>query len=265
MRKAFLCHSSADEEYVRIVAHRLGRENVVYDDMAFAPGQDFRDAIAKGMDEAGLFVFFASKASLDSVWCRHEIDEASYRAVTRQLEKQLTLIVDRSVSYDDLPRWLSRTKAQIQTRPTQAVRDIQHSLLSILPPQYKRPFVGRQWLMEQFAKQLATCGNDSRRIFVVTGLEGVGRRSYLDRVVADNLALHLGPFLRVDESQDLADIYFWALDETAELCTRAQMADEIATFSRLAPEEQVRRDRASPAPALRQPLRPMHNRRRRSS
>ena len=47
------------------------------------------------------------------------------------------------------------------------------------------------------------------RILIGSGLEGVGRRSYLDRAIVDNLALHLGPFVFLSETNDLTDIYFW--------------------------------------------------------
>jgi hypothetical protein len=204
MRKAFLCHSSEDKEFVRIIAQRLGRANVVFDEMSFAPGQDFRDAIAKGLEEARLLVFFASKASLDSVWCKYELDEANYRKLHGQLDKHLTLIIDRSVSYDALPKWLSRAKAQIQTAPSQAARDVQHALFSILPTEYRPPFVGRQSLFESFAKTIAGSGNGTPRILVASGLEGIGRRSYLERVILDSLAIRLGPFVFINEANILA-------------------------------------------------------------
>ncbi len=45
MRKAFICHSSKDKDYARFVARKLRRANVVFDEMSFEPGQDFRDEI----------------------------------------------------------------------------------------------------------------------------------------------------------------------------------------------------------------------------
>ena len=47
MGKAFLCHSSRDKEFVRVTARHLGRAKVVYDEMTFEPGQDFRDQILR--------------------------------------------------------------------------------------------------------------------------------------------------------------------------------------------------------------------------
>ena len=55
--KAFLCHSSSEKEYVRTIARRLTRARVVFDEMHFLPGEDFRNAIARGLDASRLFVF----------------------------------------------------------------------------------------------------------------------------------------------------------------------------------------------------------------
>jgi len=75
---------------------------------------------------------------------------------------------------------------------------------------------------------------------VLTGLEGIGRRAYLERVVNDNLALHLGPLFLMDETHDLTDIYLWALDETTEFGTRVELAEETRLFSTLHTDEQIR-------------------------
>jgi len=66
MLKAYLAHSSLDKKYVRIVANRFGRSTTIYDEMAFPPGFDFRDTIKKSLDKSSAFIFFASKASLES-------------------------------------------------------------------------------------------------------------------------------------------------------------------------------------------------------
>ncbi|MEK6710127.1 MAG: tetratricopeptide repeat protein, partial [Nitrospinota bacterium] len=65
----------------------------------------------------------------------------------------------------------------------------------------------------------------------ISGLEGIGRRSYLERACKDNLGLNLGPYFRFDETIDLDDLYLWTLDETSDLGTRENMASEIRTFS----------------------------------
>lgn len=233
MRKAFLCHSSKDKEYVRVVATRLGRAKVVFDAISFEPGEDFRNAISKGLESSVLFVFVVSDHSLKSLWCKYEIDEAHFRKLMGTLEGHLCIVIDQGVSFNDLPQWMQRSRAVLQPRPSQATRDIQHALLSFLTPQSIRPFVGRQNLQKEFVERFSDLALGIPKVLIISGLENIGRRSYLERVAHDNLGLNLGPIFLLDETRDLDDLYLWALDETADLGTRANMAAEITAFAKL--------------------------------
>lgn len=73
----------------------------------------------------------------------------------------------------------------------------------------------------------------------MTGLEGIGRRSYLQRVCSDYLSLNLGPSFHVDETRDLTDVYLWTLDETSEFGSRFELAEETAQFRKLSLDSQV--------------------------
>lgn len=231
MRRAFLCHSSDDKEYVRIVANKLGRAQVVFDEFSFRPGQDFRDEINRHLDSASLFVFLVSRSSLDSLWCRYELDQAHLRRMAGGIEGQLALIIDHDVPYADLPPWLRNAKATIQPRPSQAARDIQGALLSLLSPELRKPFVGRQNAFQDFEMGLGVSEDRWPRLLAVSGLEGVGRRSFLGQATLNYLDLRLGPSFIVDKATGLDDIYLHALDETADLGTREHMAEELRIFN----------------------------------
>jgi TIR domain. len=238
MKRAFLCYSSVDKHYVDIVAKKLGRAKVLYDKISFTPGQDFRSEILKYLDRASLFVFFASTHSLQSTWCKFELAEAEFRILGSGIEGQLTIIIDQSVTHADLPKWMQFTKAVLQPRPSQASRDIEAALYSLLPEMFKPPFVGRSNQISEFVQ-----GFSSRRpapqVIILTGLDGVGRRTYLDRCCKDNLGLTLGPFFLYDETKRLEDVYLWLFNETDDLTTRAEIRDELSSFSRLSLHEQV--------------------------
>ena len=60
MKKVFLCHASEDKEYVRIVAKKLTRAKVIFDEISFEVAADFRDQILKGLDDTKIFVFMVS-------------------------------------------------------------------------------------------------------------------------------------------------------------------------------------------------------------
>ena len=240
MRKAFLCHASKDKGYVEIVARKLGRAKVVFDAMHFRPGEDFRDEIQKGLDDTRVFVFIVSRNSLESVWCKYEANEAEYRKLNESLDHCLAIIIDRDIPFSDLPSWLQRSKAVIQTRPSQAARDIQHSLFATSVTGETHPFIGRQGLVADFARSIAQPDTQAPHVVVLSGLEGIGRRSYLQRAVYDHLDLNLGPFFLADDTVDLTDVYLWALDETSEFGSRVELANETRLFGELTQDEQVR-------------------------
>lgn len=239
MEKVFLCHASNDKEYVRIIAKKLGRAKVVFDELTFEPGHDFREDMIKGLDKSILFVFIVSRASINSVWCKYELDEAHLRKISGTIKRQLAIIIEPNITYNDLPPWMQKFKAVIQPRPTQATRDIQRELFAILPPDFHKPFVGRQQLQQEYTTALSATDQNPVKVFVMSGLEGVGRRSYLERISRDVLGLHLGPYYTLNETQGLDDLYLWCLDETADLGTRANMAKEMRAFSELSQSDKV--------------------------
>jgi hypothetical protein len=238
MRKAFLCHSSTDKDYVRVIARRLGRAKLVFDEVSFNPGQDFRDAIIQGMDASSLFIFFASRPSLESVWCRFEIDAANLRSIYGTIKSHLTVIIDPLVTFNDLPKWMQSTKVQIQTRPTLATRDIQQSLLNLYATRIDKPFIGRQPQQMQFTDNL-TSTVPPPRVFIINGLDGIGRRTYIEHVSKNILSLNFGPSFLVEETRGLEDLYLWVLDETADLGTRAHMAEELNSFLKLSESAKI--------------------------
>ena len=154
MTKVFLSYSSEDKEYVKIAAKKLGRARIVFDEMTFEPGSDFRDEIYRRLDEATHFVFFASGKSLASTWCRFELREAELKKIHGKLSGALCIIIDPAISFNNLPRWLQSTKATLQTRPSQAGRDIQHLVFSTLAPLQQKPFVGREGLLQEFSQTI---------------------------------------------------------------------------------------------------------------
>lgn len=229
MLKVFLSHSSLDKPFVQQVAHGLHRAHLVFDEQTFSPGQDFRDAIIKGLDSSRFFVFFASRRSLDSSWCKYELDEAQLRLIETKLDAQLVVIIEPSITVNDLPPWLRKCKVIVQTRPTQVLREVQHILFAIAPSESKNPFIGRHNELRDFNRALANL-EAPPRCFVVSGLEGIGRRSLVGRVCSDMLGLRLGPIYLWDETRDFSDLYLWAYGETSDFGERAELASEIQRF-----------------------------------
>ena len=231
MQRAFLCHSSVDKEYVRIVANNLGRAKIVFDEMFFDPGEDFRDAIRRGLDDSVLFVFFASQNSLKSSWCQYEWEVAHENLIKGEIKKHLVIIIDNNITYTDLPKWMQASKVITQHRPTQATRTIQQTILSISETGSQKPFIGRSKTTESLVQALTS--STAPRLLIFTGLDGIGRRSVLTHFVPTNLGLLPGPTTVLEETADIQDLYLWLISETADLTTRNTLDSLLKSFSTL--------------------------------
>ena len=191
MPRAFLSHSTDDKAYVQEVATRLGRHRALIDTQAFNPGEDFRDAIRRTLDESETFVLFVSPRSLASSWVKFELDEAEMRSMRGKLRRSLAIFIDGPIDAGALPPWLARVRAVQHSSPGQSARTIESILLGS-PADGPRPFIGRNDDLQRGVRKLST-SNPPQRILVVSGLQGIGRRSYLSRLVSDALSLDLGP------------------------------------------------------------------------
>jgi tetratricopeptide (TPR) repeat protein/predicted transcriptional regulator len=239
MIKAFLSHSSQDKQFVEAVARHLGRARVNYDSFAFTSDQDFRDAIRGNLDLSSLFVFFVSRKSLDSVWCRFELDQAELRKLKGGIRGQLALIIDEQVSYSELPAWMQGARAIHQPGPKRAAREIENALLAQISPDSRKPFIGRQPELQRFAQDLVPYGGEPRHVLIAFGLDGVGRKSFLERAVGDNLGLRWGPVFVMDSVTGLDDLYLWLVDETGSLESRTRLLEEADAFGRLDKSQQI--------------------------
>jgi TIR domain-containing protein len=236
MKRAFLSHSSHDADFVREVASLLGRYSAHIDVQSFQPGLDFRSEIRRALDDSDVFVFFVSRHSLESSWCQFELDEAELRSVKRTLRRSLAIAIQEDIQVDDLPAWLQRTRIVRSAAPQLAARKIEALLLA--PEAETKPFLGRGDDMQRGIRKLAT-SNPSPRLLVATGLEGVGRRTYLEHLLLDGLSLEMGPVVALSETATLEDLYIECRG-AAVLLTRRDAEEELSAFRSMEPDDQAK-------------------------
>jgi len=238
MLKAYLAHSSKDKAYVDRVAHLLGRALAVYDKMCFEPGVDFRDSILEGLDKSRLFIFFASKYSLNSIYVKFEITEANWQLLREEMGGAIAIIIDKDVKIDQLPNWMQRCLVASIESPTQAARIIRRHLIQENGLEKQAPFVGREVDLAEFARELIVLSDEKpRRIIVVSGLDGVGRRTFVHRALRDYLSLDTGPKLILEETASLDKLHWQLIDETMELKSRSDVTRILAAFAELSKAE----------------------------
>jgi len=235
--KAFLSHSSEDKQYVTVVANRLGRSNVELDSKSFFPGFDFRDLIKKSLSKTNIFVFFASKRSLESTWVKFEISEAEWQIIHKQIGGAITVIIDDEVKVNELPNWMKHCLVVKIVNSRSAAHIIQNYIVET-DPQMAPIFVGRENDMANFSKELIKdIEKDPPRVLIVAGLEGIGRRTFGRHAIRNYLSMNIGPIVPMEDTDSIDVLYKQLLDETTELHSREELAEYLKTFREYSSEE----------------------------
>lgn len=191
----------------------------MFDQRSFETGVEFKKSIEDGLDDSGIFVLFASKASLQSVWVDFEINEAWWRKLERKIGGALVFIIDSSVDVGDLPPWLRRSKAQRVNAPQATARVIRDHIDEILRHQQHSYFVGRGEDVDRLQQVLTPWdGSTPPHVVIITGLPGIGKRTLLRHVAPFTLNLLRLNVVRVEEGDELPDL-------------ASKLADQIEPFS----------------------------------
>lgn len=205
--RAFLSHSSRDAEFVTAVAHELGRQYTWLDRQQFATGDEFLDGIERGLRDSGVFVLFASRAALDSVFVAFEMAEARQQVVLRSLDRVMVFLLEPSLSFRDLPVWLQRVQATPATAPKPVARAIRQVLGEVARSRQKTLFVGRSRDISAIEAQLfPSDGTGAPRLMFLAGLPGVGRRTLVERLARDHWSFQRIIQMRVESGDTLTDV-----------------------------------------------------------
>jgi len=195
--KAFLAHSSEDKQFVSVTANRLTRSNAEIDATSFSPGYDLRDLIKNSISKSHLFVFFASSRSLHSIWTKFEINEAEWQFIHSELLEVITIIIDDEIDENDLPKWMKKSLIIKILNPRTAAHIIQNYLVQ-LDTQRVEIFVGRELEMAKFSRELiSSIEKEPPRVFIIAGLEGIGRRTFGHHALKNYLNLNSGVVFRM--------------------------------------------------------------------
>lgn len=205
--RAFLSHSSRDAEFVQAVADELGRQYTWLYTQQFATGDEFLEGMERGLRESGVFVLFASRAALESVFVAFEITEARHREIVRSLDRVLVFLLEPDLSQMDLPKWLRRSQATHASAPKPVARTIRDALDEVARSRQKALFVGRSSEVRALEGQLfPTDGSSAPRVMVLVGLPGVGRRTLAERVARDHWSLKRLVQVKIESGDAVGDV-----------------------------------------------------------
>lgn len=197
--KVFFSHAHADNELVAATADRVGRAFVNVDLRTFRTGDDLVVAMESAIQESSVFVFFASRTSLDSMWVDFEQREAHFHQAAGRIRRMVTVLTDDTIKVSELPKWLQRSLFVTSRSPGPIARIVRQSIDDIVGESQSRHFVGRADETAQLQAALVPFeAEDDAALIVVRGLPGIGRRTLLKRVVKDTLGYDRVLSLRVE-------------------------------------------------------------------
>jgi len=233
-RKAFVSYSSIDATYVDTVVRELTRSRVLFDKQAFQAGERIEKAIKLALaNDTILFVLLASKHSLISHWVRLEIDEAEALTALHKMSP-LVILTDPSLRISDLPKWMEGFVAKTITRPSQATRLIVTTLFERLGPEFTPLFVGRDRVMEELERDLIGLpGRRPPHVVVAFGLDGVGRRTVVQRALKDNLSLDAFPTFALQEADSVENLLLQLVSGLGDLESTAKVDQTLSRFREL--------------------------------
>ncbi len=206
--RAFLSHSSADKGVVGEVARILGRAAVIFDAFEFSVGDEFKDAILKGLSRSDIFVLFASRKALESGWVQFELASASEALVKQALSKVITFIIDPDLQLDSIPAWIKLTLVVEQYRPGLIAIEIRRLINQRLSDRLPTYFVGRRNEIDQALEIISSFTSPNHRPpLLVYGLKGIGRRALVQAIARDNLSYSTTLFIVLKSGDLLPETY----------------------------------------------------------
>lgn len=214
MPKAFLSHSSDDKQIVRKIKENIGRIWTYFDEDSFEAGEDFRDAITKRLNDTNLFVLFVSKSSLQSSWVKYEIDETYWQFVQRDDISVLVLTLD-DIEVTQLPVWMRKAKFGKVKTPYLAAQEIKNILFEKTNIE-SDIYLGREKETLKFYNDIIDYKNDLPNIFAITGLSGVGRRTFIKDILSNRFSLKFTVEFQLFDCDGLGELYRKLLDENLE-------------------------------------------------
>lgn len=227
MVKAFLSHSSTDKEIVREIKKKLTRACTFFDEDCFLPGDDFRETIISHIGKANLFVLFASKASLNSSWVKFELDTAYLESIKKKDIQVLVLNLD-NVDKNQFPKWMQNAKIEPIDNIEIAAQIILDKLYDCISED--KIYVGRAKETEKFNKEICDNYYNFPNVIALSGLEGIGRRTFAKQVIYERLNLKYSIEIHIKEYEGVNELYRYLISDNVITMSQNEKEEELQVF-----------------------------------
>lgn len=244
----FLSLSGVDARFVKNVHNNLPDGLAYFYQESFENGENLISAMEERISQSRLFVLFASKSSVESVWVHFEIDRARLAKIKDRTFKYLVFPIDRDVSYKDLPAWMQ--EGWVSTAG-QSARDIARYVRGVLADMAEEsgvllPPLGRGGLVDAARREYQATSFAHKRapnVFLFTGHPGIGRRTVerllLPAVYPALPDIRLGPEFELPPLASLLDIYRAVRQEVEDHFSLRTFEGALSKFMAMPLDEQV--------------------------
>lgn len=195
MAIAFISHSSKNKPIVEELFKKLGSNNCVVDKYTFEAGAKTISQIFENLERTDLFVLIISSAALDSDWVKYEVNQSKDKLDLNQIKRFLPINIDKNVTHNDprLPQWIKynydlKYVSNLNIIVGKIKRQLREIIIESSPKIAERMgnFVGRNSLIEEFEDKYINIENLKPTTIFISGLEGVGRRTFLKKALEKN-------------------------------------------------------------------------------
>ncbi|UPJ50271.1 TIR domain-containing protein [Bradyrhizobium sp. 200] len=247
--KVFLSLSFIDAKFVAEVRQRLPTGLAYFYEESFQNGQRLLDEMERTVEDALVFVLFASKRGQQSPWVGFEIDHARLQHIQKRNHRILVFPTDHEVGLSDLPVWL---RNHWIARAGFTASDIARYITGVL----LEPNIGISTgavrvigrgktldRLEQLAADNFARTRVSPNVYFLTGFRGVGRRTfasyYIRNALASDANLAFGPTLPLSALADLVDLFQALRAEISPVLPVETVLREREAFEQLPLEAQI--------------------------
>jgi TIR domain len=194
--KVFLSLSFVDARFVAEVRQRLPTGLAYFYQESFENGRRLLEEMERTVQDALVFVLFASKIGLQSPWVGFEIDQARLQQIQKKNHRVLIFPTDRDVGLSDLPEWL---RGYWVARAGWSASDIARYITGVLlepnvgvsPGAVRVTGRGKTLdRLEQIAADNIARTRISPNVYFLTGFRGIGRRTFASYYIRNALFAH---------------------------------------------------------------------------
>lgn len=244
----FLSLSGVDANFVGNVERNIPPGMAYFYPKSFENGENLISAMVERVAESRIFVLFASRASVDSVWVQFEIERARLNKIQNPGFRYFVFPVEPGVDRAKLPAWMREAWVPSAGHTAKDIARYLRGVLAsmaelggtILPP------CGRGGLIDKARReyQNATFTNKvAPGLFLFAGHAGIGRRT-VKRLLIPTLfptrpEIKYGPEFELPPHADLGDIYRAVRQELEDHFSIKKFESALAAFNDASIDEQV--------------------------